>query len=140
MLAEIIAILGVCVGIVAFGYLFGETVPFFKAQHKVWWLMHKHTALKIIMLAFAIHMLFFVPKVMWENQEHCDFVVSNTFDNTTANTTDYTYAYQCADNESETANSFFNVFSWLLRVFWAYMLLMAIFFTLDSLDRMRKRI
>lgn len=146
MLDQIVAILGTVAGIILFGYLFGELVPFVKKEGGEGKLYYKHTALKIILLVFCLNILFFVPKVVWENQEYCQFVlnetdeVSYTFQGDTTSNITHHYAYVCIDNTSETANSLFNLFSWVLRIVYMYGFLMAIYLVLHYIDRMRKRL
>ncbi len=78
----------------------------------------EHGFLKLILIFFFFFMLLLIPKVAVDDKNYCDFVVQNI--TTSAPVDHYEYAWVCATNPNTTPTTFYQVITWLQRLFGLY--------------------
>lgn len=77
-----------------------------------------HFLLKLLLIFFALSILFLIPKAAIDSKEKCDWVVANT--TTSAPDTIYNYELMCYTTTTNTEGTFLNIVLWFFRIFVFY--------------------
>ena len=78
----------------------------------------KHYFLQLLLLFFILGVVVLLGKVGLDYKNPCAWLVAN--DTTLGNTTSYQYTYQCGTETNTTANTFYNLTVWIMRIVATY--------------------
>ena len=81
----------------------------------------KHFLLQLLILGFVLGIILLAGKTALDYKDDCSWLVNNS--TTSGSTSTYEYAYTCHTNTNTTANTFYNVTVWVMRIFAVYMLI-----------------
>lgn len=81
----------------------------------------KHFLLQILFLGFIMIIVVLIGKSAVDYKDNCAWLVKN--DTLTGNTTSYTYDYICDPDTNGTADTFYKVTVWIMRITGIYLFL-----------------
>jgi len=82
-------------------------------------------AMFIIVLGFLLGILILLGKTAVDYEDNCGWLVNNS--TTNGSTTSYSYAYTCSENTNTTANTFYELTLWIMRLTIAYVVIAGAF-------------
>lgn len=77
--------------------------------------------LQVIFFAFLLGVILLLGKTTIDYEDNCSWLVDNS--TVVGNVTSYEHSYQCSENTNSTANTFYNITLWVIRLVSAYLLL-----------------
>jgi len=78
-------------------------------------------AILIVLIGFLLGILLLLSKTAVDYEDNCGWLVNNS--TTSGSTTSYQHIYQCSENTNTTANSFYNLTLWVIRLVVAYIII-----------------
>lgn len=81
----------------------------------------KHYLFQILILSFVFVIIVLLGKTGLDYKDNCSWLVTNS--TVSGSITSYQYGYQCSTNTSNSANIFYEVTVWIMRVTGIYMFL-----------------
>lgn len=81
----------------------------------------KHYLLQLLLLFFILSIVVLIGKVGLDYKNPCAWLVAN--DTVSGNTTSYTYTYECGVESNTTAEKFYNLTVWVMRIVATYVCL-----------------
>lgn len=125
VLAFIVGVFVTILLLLVLAYALGDAMPVVGLDEQSGYWAERHNLLKFIIIGISFYLLFFVPRVMWEDdKQQCDILLDNT--TVTDNTTSYSYSRQCFNTSNETGLDFFKIYGKVLWLLGLYSLIMAV--------------
>jgi len=81
--------------------------------------------LQVIVFAFLLGIILLLGKVSVDYKDNCSWLVSNS--TVSGSTTSYGYSYTCSTNVEKTANLFYDITLWIVRIITIYVFLIFAF-------------
>lgn len=78
-------------------------------------------AILIILIGFLLGILLLLSKSAVDYEDNCGWLVTNS--TTSGSSTNYSYDYVCEENPNTTANTFYNLTLWVVRLVIAYVII-----------------
>lgn len=91
---------------------------------------NKHFLLQLLLLGFVLVIVVLIGKAALDYKDDCSWVVANS---TTSGGYDiYNYNYQCHTNDKTTADTFYKITLWIMRIVAIYIFLYFVYEVLVS--------